>query len=114
MTITMQQPFNDFEALVSSSELPILVVFYAHWCGPSHMLDSILEQVKSRMEQQLKIVKIDSESHSDLATRYHVHPLPTLVLFKNGQPVERIEEEQTQHLMSAEHLIQRLETLISS
>jgi thioredoxin-like negative regulator of GroEL len=110
MSITKQ--FNSFEDLLSSSDLPLLVVFYSPLCGPSHMMESILDQVNTHMKQQLKIVKIDSEKYSELASQYHIHPLPTLILFKNGQPIERIEAEHTEHLMSAEHLIQRLQSLV--
>ncbi|HEY9670207.1 MAG TPA: thioredoxin domain-containing protein [Waterburya sp.] len=74
-------------------------------------MESILEEVNAQMKQQLQIVRVDSEKYSELASQYHIHPLPTLVLFKTGQPVERIEEENTENLMSAEHLIQRLQSL---
>jgi len=110
MTITKQ--FNNFEELLSSADLPLLVVFYSPLCGPSHMMESILEQVSNQMQEELKIVRIDAEKYSDLASEYHIHPLPTLILFKNGQLVERIEEEHTENLMSAEYLIQRLQALI--
>ncbi len=110
--MTIQQPIKNFDELLSSSDLPLLVVFYSPWCGPSHLMDSILEQVEYQMKNQLKIVKIDSETYPELASQYHVHPLPTLVLFKKGQPVERIEEEHIELLMPAERLIQRLQNLV--
>jgi thioredoxin-like negative regulator of GroEL len=105
--------FQNFEELLSSTELPIMVVFDAPWCGPSHLMDAILKQVNSQMEQQLKIVRINSEKDSDLASRFQVHPLPTMLLFKNGQLVARIEEERTENLMPAERLVQRLQNLLS-
>ncbi|MFQ4142077.1 thioredoxin family protein [Chlorogloeopsis sp. ULAP02] len=105
--------FQNFEELLSSSELPVLVVFDAPWCGPSHLMDTILKQVNTQMKQQLKIVRIDSEKDSDLASRFQVHPLPTMLLFKNDQLIGRIEEERTENLMPAERLVQKLQNLLS-
>jgi thioredoxin-like negative regulator of GroEL len=105
--------FQKFEELLSSSELPLLVVFDAPWCGPSHLMDAILKQVNMQMKQQLEIIRIDSEKDSDLASQFHVHPLPTMLLFKNGQLVGRIEEERTENLMPAERLVQKLQNLLS-
>ena len=67
-------------------------------------MDSIVEQVNSQMTQ-LQIVKIDSEKYPDLANLYQVHALTAMVLFRNGQPVELIEAERIEDLISAEHLI---------
>ncbi len=110
--MAIEQPSQNFEELLSSSDLPLLVVFYSPWDGPSHLIDSVLKQVDERMQQQLKIVKVDSEKYSDLSSTYQVHALPTLLLFKNGQLAERIEEEHAEVLMSAENLIQRLQPLL--
>jgi len=110
--MAIEQEFTNFEELLSSSDLPLLVVFYSPWDGPSHLMDSVLEQVNNQMQQQLRMVKIDSEQYSDLASQYQVHALPTLLLFKNGQPVERIEEEHAEVLMPAAKLIQRLQPLL--
>jgi thioredoxin-like negative regulator of GroEL len=111
--MAVQQSFENFEELLSSSKLPLLVVFDAPWCGPSHLMDAILEQVNHQMKQQLEIVRIDSEKYPDLASRFQVHPLPTLLLFKNGQLVARIEEERAENLMPAKRLIQHLQNLLS-
>ncbi|MBD2431713.1 MULTISPECIES: thioredoxin family protein [Fischerella] len=110
--MAIKEQFNKFDELLSSSKFPLLVVFSAPWCGPSYLMDSILEQVNSQMKQQLQIVKIDSEKYPDLANQYQVHALPAMVLFRNGQPVELIEAERIEDLISAEHLIQRLQPLV--
>lgn len=101
-----KQQFNNFEELLSGSDLPLLVDFYAEWCGPCQMMAPIIEQVNAQM-QQLRVVKIDTDKYPQLASKHHIHALPTLVLFKQGKPVDRIEG-----VMPAEQLIKRLQTLI--
>ena len=102
-----KQEFNSFEELLSTSELPVLVDFYATWCGPCQIMAGILEQVNAQMSGQLKIVKIDSDKYEQLAVQHRVYALPTLLLFKNGQPVDRIEG-----VMQAPDLIQRLQSFL--
>ncbi|MBW4637900.1 MAG: thioredoxin [Gloeocapsa sp. UFS-A4-WI-NPMV-4B04] len=101
-----KQQFNNFEELLSGSDLPLLVDFYADWCGPCQMMAPIIEQVNAQM-QQLRVVKIDTDKYPEIASKHHIHALPTLVLFKQGKPVDRIEG-----VMPAEQLIKRLQTLI--
>ena len=105
--MAVKKEFGSFEELVSQSELPVLVDFYATWCGPCQMMARILEQVNQQMRQQVKVVKIDTDKYPQLATQYGVQALPTLVLFKQGQPVERIEG-----VLPSEQLIQRLQALV--
>ncbi len=102
-----KQKFNSFEELLSGSDLPVLVDFYANWCGPCQMMSPILEQVSAQMKQRLQVVKIDTDKYPHLASQHHIHALPTLVLFKQGKPVERIEG-----VMPADALIQRLQALV--
>ncbi len=105
--MAIKQQFNSFEELLSGSEMPVLVDFYADWCGPCQMMAPILEQVNLQLKQQLRVVKINTEKYPQLASKHNIQALPTLVLFKQGQPVERIEG-----VMPAPQLIQRLQTLI--
>lgn len=102
-----KQQFNNFEELLSNSEMPVLVDFYAEWCGPCQMIAPILEQVNVQMKQRLRVVKINTDKYPHLANQHHIHSLPTLVLFKQGHPVDRIEG-----VMPADALIQRLQTLL--
>lgn len=102
-----KQQFNSFEELLANSDLPVLVDFYADWCGPCQMMAPILEQVNAQLKQQLKVVKINTDKYPQLASKYQIHALPTLVLFKQGQAVERIEG-----VVSAPQLIQRLNSLL--
>ncbi|HEY9693460.1 MAG TPA: thioredoxin [Oculatellaceae cyanobacterium] len=105
--MAVKKQFNSFQDLLSSSEVPVLVDFYATWCGPCQMMSPILEQVNSHLKEQLQVVKIDTDKYPQIANQHHIHGLPTLVLFKNGQPVDRIEG-----VVPAADLIQRLKTLI--
>lgn len=100
-----KQQFNNFEELVSGSDL-LLVDFYADWCGPCQMMAPIVEQVNAQM-QQLRVVKIDTDKYPELASKHHIHALPTLVFFKQGKPVDRIEG-----VMPAEQLVKRLQNSI--
>src|SRR6476469_4570908 len=103
--MAVKKQFNSFEDLLSGADVPVLVDFYATWCGPCQMMAPILEQVNTQMNDRLMVVKIDTDNYPDLATNYQIHALPTLVLFKNGQPVERIEG-----VVPADKLIQHLKT----
>ncbi|MDB9528582.1 thioredoxin [Oscillatoria sp. CS-180] len=98
-----KQQFTSFADLLTQSELPTLVDFYATWCGPCQMMAPILEQVNAQLKGQIKVVKIDTDRYPQLASQYQIHALPTLVLFKNAQPVERIEG-----VLVADQLVQRL------
>lgn len=105
--MAIKKQFSNFEELVSSSDLPVLVDFYAPWCGPCRMMAPIVEQVNAQMSQRLRVVKINTDNYPKLASQYQIHALPTLVLFKHGQPVERIEGA-----IPAVQLIQRLQPLV--
>jgi len=100
-----KQKFSSFADLLTNSEQPVLVDFYATWCGPCQMLAPILEQVNRQLKGKLKVVKIDSDRYPQLATQYQVHALPTLLLFRQGQPVDRIEG-----VLTADQLVQRLQS----
>lgn len=105
--MTTKKEFASFEEMIASSELPVLVDFYATWCGPCQMMAKILEQVNAALKQRLKIVKIDTDKYPQLASQHEVYALPTLVLFKQGRPVERIEG-----VMPPDQLIQQLQSLL--
>lgn len=90
--------------MLAQSDRPVLVDFYATWCGPCQMMAPILEQVNAQLKGKLKVVKIDTDRYPQLASQYQIQALPTLVLFKQGQLIERIEGVQ-----QAEQLVQRVQ-----
>ena len=81
----MKSNFKD----IINSEIPVLVDFFAEWCGPCKTLAPILEQVKEELTDGIKVVKIDVDKNQPLAAQYHVRGVPTMLLFKNGKQVWR-------------------------
>lgn len=79
---------NDFTQLINS-EKPTLVDFFATWCGPCRVQAPILENVKNQVGDAANVVKVDIDKNQELAAQYRVQSVPTLVIFKNGEPVWR-------------------------
>lgn len=89
---------NDFNELIGESK-PTLVDFFATWRGPCKMQSPILEQVKAVVGDDANIIKVDIDRNQELAARYRVQSVPTLILFKNGEPVWRTVGLQQQNLL---------------
>lgn len=79
---------TEFEEKVINSELPVLVDFFATWCGPCKMMTPVVETLEKELEGKVKIFKIDVDEEQELAMQYNVMSIPTFILFKNGQIVE--------------------------
>ncbi|MDE6543901.1 MAG: thioredoxin [Muribaculaceae bacterium] len=91
---------NDFNEIIKSTK-PTLVDFYATWCGPCKMQAPILEKVKETIGDSATIIKIDIDRNEELAARYRVQSVPTIILFKDGEPVWRTVGVQPQGLLEA-------------
>ncbi|MBO72206.1 MAG: thioredoxin [Flavobacteriales bacterium] len=75
---------SNFQDEVLSSEKPVLVDFWAEWCGPCKMIGPILEELASEMDEKIKIVKVDVDSNSQTAVNYAIRSIPTLIIVKDG------------------------------
>ncbi|MBI4381327.1 MAG: thioredoxin [candidate division NC10 bacterium] len=79
-----------FDAEVLMSETPVLADFWGEWCGPCKMVAPIMEEIAGEYDGELKIAKLDVDENGETARRYGVKSIPTLILFTNGQSVERL------------------------
>src|SRR2546423_6793040 len=75
-----------FEVEVLSSDKPVIVDFWAEWCGPCHAISPVLEKIAEERADELKLVKVDIDEEQALAERYGIASIPTIVLFKDGEP----------------------------
>ena len=76
-----------FEAEVIKSDVPVVVDFWAEWCGPCKMIGPVLEELSTDMEGQIKVVKVDVDSQQQMASQLGVRGIPALFIFKDGQVI---------------------------
>jgi len=75
-----------FEQEVINSDRPVIVDFWAEWCGPCHAVAPVLDRIAAEREDELKLVKVNIDNEQELSQRYGVASIPTMILFKNGEP----------------------------
>jgi thioredoxin len=90
--------------LLENSDKPVLVDFYATWCGPCQFMAPILNEVSTQLKDKIQVVKIDTEKYPSLADKYRIEALPTFIIFKDGEPYDRFEGA-----LTADQLTQRIE-----
>jgi thioredoxin 1 len=81
---------TNFQTEVLASSTPVLVDFWADWCGPCKMIAPVVDKVADAYKGRLKVVKLDTDENPNLAAQYDVSGIPCLILFKGGAPVDRI------------------------
>uniref|UniRef100_A0A5B6ZLI0 Thioredoxin domain-containing protein n=1 Tax=Davidia involucrata TaxID=16924 RepID=A0A5B6ZLI0_DAVIN len=102
-----KQTFSSFDDLLANSDKPVLVDFYATWCGPCQFMVPVLNEVSASMNDKIQVVKIDTEKYPSIADKYRIEALPTFIIFKDGEPYDRFEGA-----LTADQLIQRIEAAL--
>ncbi len=80
----------NFDAEVINSDKPVLVDFWATWCGPCRMIAPVIEEIASEYEGKAKVAKLDVDANPQVSMKYGIRSIPTLLIFKNGQVVDQI------------------------
>ena len=88
MTDIKNLNLDNFDNEISSSNIPVLVDFWAEWCGPCKMLGPILEEISKDLKDRLQVVKVNLDENQDLAMKYSIRSIPTLLLFKKGELID--------------------------
>ena len=80
----------DFDSVVRQSDVPVVVDFWAEWCGPCRMVAPVIEEVATQYEGKVKVAKVNIDDNQETAMQFRVMSIPTIILFKDGQPVEGV------------------------
>lgn len=83
---TVKVDNSNFQSAVLDSDVPVVVDFWAEWCGPCKAIGPALEEISDEMGDKIKITKVNSDENPEIAAKYGVRSIPTLILFKDGEP----------------------------
>jgi len=93
---------NNFQAEVLESDVPVLVDFWAPWCGPCRRVAPVVEEIAKERGDALKVVKLNTDENQQTAVQYNVMSIPTLILFRHGQPAKTVIGAYPKHRLEAE------------
>ena len=92
---------NDFDTEVLQSSQPVLVDFFAHWCAPCRVVGPIIDELAETYDGKLKVGKVDIDASGAIAQRYHIHAIPTLLVFKDGKVTRQLQGPQPKTRLAA-------------
>ena len=78
---------NEFESEVINSDKPVVIDFWAEWCGPCKEIAPILDEIADEMKDKIKVVKINIDENPNIPNKYGIQSIPTMIIFKKGQPI---------------------------
>jgi thioredoxin 1 len=90
MSATAQVTDASFKEEVLESDVPVLVDFWAPWCGPCRMVAPVVDEIAEQYAGQVKVVKLNTDENPNVASQYGIRSIPTLMIFKNGQRVDMV------------------------
>lgn len=90
MSSALQVTDSSFKQEVLESEVPVLVDFWAPWCGPCRMVAPVVDEISEQYAGQIKVVKVNTDENPSVASQYGIRSIPTLMIFKGGQRVDMV------------------------